>query len=690
MADNILKKIFKPQGRGKVIQRFVLVAVLVIGFGLVDGGQYYNRGVNYLARKTGDVVKLPNIKEIPFRLGLDLQGGTQLVYNADMSKVGDKDQASAIEGVREVIERRVNYFGVSEPVVQTSISGGQRQVIVELAGIKDVNQAIKMIGETPLLEFKEQADGSRVLTPEEKKQMADYNKEAADNAEQVLGKLLSGGDFAALAKQYSKDSKTKDNGGDLGWITEKDNPGAVLAVKNLKVGDFTKDLKKGPQGYEIYKLEESRKKSNPFNDKETEKEIKASHLLICYEGVKDCNSGLTKEKAYAKIKEIKAKATPENFATLVKQNTTEPGGAARSGDLGWFQKDAMVKPFSDAVFAQKEGTISFVVETDFGYHLIYKQTERDLFEYKARVIFINTMTEKDIIGDQKDWKNTALSGKNLSRASVQFNPNDNTPEVSLEFDSEGAKAFEDITGRNVGKPVAIFLDGVIISQPKVNDKITGGKAVISGTSNLQEVKLLAQRLNAGALPVPISLVNQQTVGPTLGKVSMDASLRAGLIGILLVALFMILFYRLPGFVSVFSLGVYGILVLGVFKLIPVTITLSGMAGFILSIGMAVDANILIFARLKEELAEGKHLHKAIDDAFARAWSSIWDGHLSTVITCVILIMFTTSSVKGFAITLVIGVIASLFSAVFVTKNFLHIIMGPWLEKRLWLIGYKKQ
>jgi protein-export membrane protein SecD len=248
--------------------------------------------------------------------------------------------------------------------------------------------------------------------------------------------------------------------------------------------------------------------------------------------------------------------------------------------------------------------------------------------------------------------------------------------------------FADITGRNINKPVAIFLDGIIISQPNVNEKITGGRAVINGSFSISEAKTLAQRLNAGALPVPINLISQQTVGASLGQVSLMTSLKAGLAGLLLVALFMIFYYRLPGLAAVLSLGIYGLAVLAIFKLPFFTLSLSGLAGFILSIGMAVDANVLIFERLKEEIKEGRPLSVAVENSFERAWPSIRDGNVSTIITSLILLWFSTSIVKGFALTLLIGILVSMLSAIYVTRNFLRIISGEWLEKRTWLLGVK--
>ncbi|MFH1233934.1 MAG: protein translocase subunit SecD [Patescibacteria group bacterium] len=679
MSNNILQKFFQPSQRGKVWRNFVFIIILTFAGALVVFGQYYNKAVDKIK------APLPHMKEIPFRLGLDLLGGTQLIYQADVSAVPSGDRNNAVEGVRDVIERRINVFGVSEPNVQLNkTSGGDYRILVELAGIKDIKEAIKMIGETPLLEFKEQNLEIRKMTEDEKTHLNVFNKLAEQRAEKVLGKIISNGDFVALAKQFSEDEKTKDNGGDLGWINAQDNPQIFELAKNIPVGKTSTDLTTSNSGYEIIKVEGQRNKKDPFDSQE-EKEVKASHLLICFKDVANCKSGLTKEQANEKIKKLKSQATIKNFSDLVKQNSTEPNADKTGGDLGWFNNSQMVKPFSDVAFAQKNDTISDVVETEFGYHLIYKHDERKIPEYQVKHILIKTKVAEDIIGKQSDWKNTELTGKNLAKAIIQFNSNDGSPEVSLEFDAEGAKMFEDITSRNISKPVAIYLDNYPISAPTVNEKISGGKAVITGKFDIQEAKLLAQRLNAGALPVPINLVNQQTIGPSLGQESVNNSLRSGIIGFIVIALFMILIYRLPGLLSVFALLVYSILVLAIFKLWPVTLTLSGAAGFIISIGMAVDANILIFSRMKEEIASGKSLSKSIDEGFRRAWTSIRDSNISTLITCFILIEFTTSVVKGFAVILALGVLVSMFTAIFITRNFLTLIPSQWLEKKRWLI-----
>lgn len=682
MPDNFLRKIFQPKGKGKLWWIFIFIAVLALGAFFVDFGNYYNQAVTKLS------LNLPKVKEVPFRQGLDLQGGSQLLYQADVSRIAQADRVAAVNGARDVIERRVNFFGVSEPLVQVNQSAsGDYRILVELAGIKDVNEAIKKIGETPLLEFKEQNLDAQSLTDEQKQELDKFNAEAKKKAELVLGKLLSGGDFTALAKSYSEDERSKQSGGDLGWITTKDLPEIMSVVSKMKVGATSRDLQKLSNGYELFKLEGKRLRQA---DGANAKEYKASHLLICYKGATKCESNFTKDEAKAKIEGLKKQVTPANFADLVKKNSTEPGSDKSGGDLGWFGEGEMVQPFWDALKPMVKGTISGVVETEFGYHLIYKQDERTIDEYQVRHILVKTKTVEDILGPNDGWKNTKLSGKNLKRATVEFNPNDGSPEVGLEFDDEGAKLFEQITEANIGKPVAIFLDNYPISTPKVNEKISGGKAVINGKFTIQEAKDLSQSLNAGALPVPIELINQQTIGASLGKESVAKSLQAGLFGLLLVVIFMIVMYRLPGVLASASLIVYGLIVLAIFKLWPVTLTLSGIAGFIMSIGIAVDANVLIFERFKEELRNGKALSQALEDGFGRAWTSVRDSNFTTIITCLVLIIFSTSVIKGFAITLLLGVLVSLFTAVVVTRNFLKLIGERWLEKYSWLIYRAKK
>ncbi len=668
--------------KSRAWQFFGLLVVLVVASLLVNLGPQYN---NFITKHNWP---LPKVKEVPFRLGLDLSGGTSLTYDADLSAVPVKDRMDAVQGARDVVERRVNMFGVSEPNVQINKTAqGNYQISVELAGVKDVKQAIKMIGETPLLQFKEVNDQRKELTDQEKKDLDAYNKKAETKAGDVLGKVLSGGNFAELAKSLSEDDNTKAAGGSLGWLSSKEDPELIAIAEKLNKGQTNTNLQKTSVGYEIVKLEDKRPKTQ---DGQPVVEVKAAHLLVCFNGAASCESGLDKQQALDKIKKLKEQATIQNFTDLVKQNSTEPGARDSGGELGWFGRDTMDPKFEEAAFALKKGEISDVVESQFGYHLIYKQDERAVIDYKLSHILVKTRSAADILGNIDEWKTTELTGKYLKRATVQFNPQDGSPEVALDFDSEGGKIFEDITGRNINKPVAIFLDGYIISQPNVSQKITGGQAVISGRFSQIEAKTLAQRLNAGALPVPINLVNQQTIGASLGQSSVDNSLQAGLIGLALVALFMIIFYRLPGLLSVAALSLYGLLLLAIFKVWPVTLTLSGIAGFILSIGMAVDANVLIFERIKEELRSGKPLGNSINEGFTRAWPSIRDGNYTTLITCFILTQFLTGSIKGFAITLALGVLVSMFSAIVVTRNLLRLTITRSLVEKTWLFGVSRR
>ncbi|MEK9129941.1 MAG: protein translocase subunit SecD [Patescibacteria group bacterium] len=501
-------------------------------------------------------------KEIKYHLGLDLQGGAHLVYETDVSQIPQSERESAILAVRDVIEKRINMFGISEPIVQITKEAGAEKIIIELPGIKDVNQAIRMIGQTPTLEFKEQDDTPLpALTEDQKKEIEIYNVNVQKKAEDVLQKVLKGEDFAKLAKEFS-----------------------------------------------------------------------------------DCPS---KEKG---------------------------------GDLDWFSKGMMVPEFEEAVFGLKKGEITQkLVKTDFGYHIIQKTDERktkrdkeEINETRSSHILIKTKSERDYIPFRDPWKYTGLTGKQLKRSYLEFDNNTNEPQVGIEFNEEGKKLFGEITKKNIKKPVAIFLDGMIVSNPVVNEAILTGQAIISGNFSLLEAQELIKRLNAGALPVPIKLVSQQTIGPSLGKISIQESLKAGIIGLILVAVYMILFYRFNGFLSVIALGIYTMIVLAIFKLIPVTLTLAGISGFILSIGMAVDANILIFSRIREELKAGKPRDLATEEGFKRAWLSIRDSNVSTLITCFILYWFGTSMIRGFGITLSIGVLVSMFSAITITKTFLRL------------------
>lgn len=305
----------------------------------------------------------------------------------------------------------------------------------------------------------------------------------------------------------------------------------------------------------------------------------------------------------------------------------------------------------------------------------------DLNQAKA---YIGETAELDFRKPVKDgdgdtvWEPTGLTGKDLAKANLSTNSQNGQWVVDLEFNGAGTKKFADLTKQLVGQPMAIFFNGELQSAPTIREAITGGRAQISGGDSgfvYDEAKKMVDLLNAGALPVPAKIIEENTVGPTLGADSIAKSKIAGIIGLGFVMLFMAAYYKVPGLIADVALVLYGIMLFALFKAIPITLTLAGIAGFILSIGMAVDANILIFERTKEELKAGRTLFTAINSGFDRAFTSIFDSNMTTIITCIILYCCGTSIVKGFALTLALGVIVSMFSAITITKNFMHLIFG---------------
>ena len=437
-------------------QRYFLFALFVVAFLLLlfDLPFPLNLGknLNFDSSKMNLNVGPFSIKrDFSYKLGLDLQGGTSLIYQVDMSKVPANQQSDAFVGARSVIERRINFFGVSEPTIQSLKQGNEYRIIIDLPGQSPLDQALDLIGRTAQLSFWEEGKGS-IATEE-------------------------------------------------------------------------------------------------------------------------------------------ARLLPLGLTDIYKNKPVE----------------------------------------------------------------------------------TKLTGRDLKSAQIVFGGNDGTPQVQLNFSSSGSKYFAEITQRNVGKPVAIVIDGIVISAPIVQQAILNGNAVISGNFTQEGAKNLAIQLNSGALPAPLKIIGQSTVGPSLGLESLKKSLVGGIVGFLSIVLFMILLYKKEGFVASLALVIYVIIVLFIFKVIPVTLTLAGIAGFILSIGMAVDANVLIFERLKEELRLGKPKNVAVKLAFSRAWPSIRDSNVSSLITTFILFYFGSGLIRGFAVALFIGIAVSMFSAILVTRNLLAFI-----------------
>lgn len=644
------------------LNRGLLIVIVVVLICLGYSFPFlYNRASDAFQNVVG--VSIGHLSPPPFRLGLDLRGGSALTYEVDARAVAPSEQASAVEGARDVIERRVNAFGVGEPLVQTVKSSNRWRIFVELPDVHDVQKAIDMIGATPILEFRDKTGGEVTLTDEQKKQEADANRAAKQQADEAVAKLRAGKKFDDVFAEYHGEAVTQ--------LTKSQDASLFAWAQRSSQNAVTRNLLESPRAWMLAQRGPAR----------TQQIVAARHILICYAGNNACPSTLTKDEALQKAKDILLKATPQNFADFAKINSMDPGSAAKGGDLDWFGSGLFVKSFDEAVFNQKmkKGTIVGPVESEYGYHLIFKYDEKFEQAFDVRVIAFKKTTTDDLFGDTSEWKPTGLSGKQLDRARVDFDQNTGEPTVSVTFNSEGKALFGKITERNVGQQVAIYLDRQIISSPVVREPITDGTAIISGGFRLEEAKQLVERLNAGALPLPVSLVSQQTVGATLGSVSLAQSTRAGLIGFVLVLLFLTAWYRLPGLLASLALLVYVVLVLAVFKSIPVTLTLAGIAGFILSMGMAVDANVLVFERTREELALGRSPLAALEEAFPRAWSSIRDSNASSLITCVILYWFGSSVVRGFALTLAIGILASLFTAITVTRLLLR-MTAPYFAR----------
>lgn len=444
-------------------------------------------------------------------------------------------------------------------------------------------------------------------------------------------------------------------------------------------------------------------------------EVSASHILVSYKGATEAPADVsrTKEEALTKAQALKKQLTAgAEFAALARAQSDGPS-AANGGDIGVFTRGQIVPAFENVAFTAPVGQISEPVETPFGYHLIRvnKAASRtsDLASFdvlqvsgekaKSRADEMLSSLEAGNVRDQQEairvrflffsllpsgWKDTALDGKHFRTASVVLDPTTNIPVVQIIFDAEGGKLFQEMTRANIGKRIAIFVGGEMVSAPVVQSEIIGGTAVITGSANFEEARLLAQDLNTGAIPAPIHLIGQRTVEATLGAEALQTSLKAALIGIVILLLYMLVAYRFLGLLADVALLLYAVLFIAILKL-PlflftdqyIVLTLAGAAGLILSIGMAVDANVLVFERVKEELRKGRGLKTAIEVGFEKAWPSVRDSNVATLITCALLFLIGTSIVRGFAVTLSMGVLISMFTGIVVSR---------WLSR--WVAGTK--
>jgi protein-export membrane protein SecD len=516
------------------------------------------------------------LKGEKIQLGLDLQGGTQLKYRIDLSGVPAADQDQIVEGIISVIRKRVDKLGVAEPVIQSSQIGASSYVIVELPGIKNIDEAIGAVGKTVQLEFKEP---KTEYTEAELTEIKAYNDEQKVKADEALSRALQSEDFTKLVQEFSEGQGLV-NDGIQEFRSQETLPADFMdPVAGLTDGQVYNQVVDVADGYYLVKLLESRNE--------------------------------------------------------IKTTTDENGNEVNAEER----------------------------------------------QVKIQLVRLNKKSEVPEGG----WKETGLTGKQFKHASVEYDQSLNF-RVLIQFNDEGKQLFSDITSRNVGQPVAIFLDNEPISTPTVQEPILDGEAVITGSFTQKDANDLAMNLNTGAIPAPIILIGQSNIGATLGQNALSQGIQAGLIGVLILGIYMIAYYRLPGLIADIALVIYALILLALFKFLGVTLTLAGVAGVILSIGMAVDANILIFERFKEEVRSGKTLMNSIEIGFNRAWNSIRDSNLSSLITCTILFIFGTGIIKGFAVTLAIGILVSMFTAINVTRALLMIFTIPVLSKKLSLWG----
>ena len=438
--------------------------------------------------------------------------------------------------------------------------------------------------------------------------------------------------------------------------------------------------------YDIVKLigKETRENTKTIG----EDKVTASHIIIAYKGSQGATEETTRTKEDAKAQAEKIltelKADPTKFSDLAKQYSDDASNFENGGDLGEFGKGQMVPAFETAAFALEPNQLSEVVETEFGFHIIKVAAKEKSTEEKVNEDFF-TYSQITYDATPDPWKSTGLDGSHFQYATVVYTQI-GAPQVSIQFDDEGAKIFEELTGRLSGKQMAIFVGGEMISSPTVNEKIVGGNAVITGSRTLQEALNLSKDLNTGAIDAPIILAGQYTISASLGENALNLSLYAATIGLLVLVVFMIIYYRLMGFFAVLALIMYTIIMIFIIKVTGIVMSLAGIAGIILSIGMAVDANILIFERTKEELKEGASYNRALATGFDRAWSSIRDSNVSSLITCAILWFFGNSIIRGFALMLSIGILLSMFTAINVTRSFLQTLNSSKVSQSKFLLG----
>ena len=655
-------------------------------------------------------------RDIALRLGLDLQGGLQVLLSADTAADQELDTAS-METARRIVENRVNSLGLTEPVVQAQ---GERRIIVELPGIENPEQAVETIKGTALLEFVD--SGTIPLPPGT-----------------VLTTTLGGPSLVLSGAEWTPT--------DTVGVTDEPEVTAPEPTLEPTEQPVEEPAEEPTEETDLPAMPENPPDRNGMYTEPPAMQIDPEKTYVA-------TIATVKGDIVVELFAEKAPNTVNNFVFLARQgfydNTTfhrvledfmaqggDPTGTGTGGS-GYSFADEFHPDLrhdrpgilsmansgpntnSSQFFITYEATpwlddrhsvFGQVIE---GMDVLTSLTLRDPSQSPASAgDLIETITITTTAGITSPTENTVtpvqptpapppargpiiyetiLTGAGLNAVGL-----DRTDQgeyiIPIEFNPDGAEVFAQYTSEHIGQYLCIVLDKTVISCPRINDYIPQGRATISGAFTFESARQLAVQLRYGALPIPLRVESFNRIGATLGAESVEKSVRAGIVGLVIVLLFMLIYYRLPGGLADIALIIYVLINFALYKLAPITLTLPGIAGFILSSGMAVDANILIFERMKEELRRGRRLATAVEIGFSRAWSSIRDGQLSTLIICAILFFFGTnfgaSIVKGFAVTLAIGTAVNVFTAVFATRAFMRQLAASasgWLAERKWLLG----
>lgn len=566
------------------------------------------------ATKNNDEIIFETFKQKLQAKGLSLKSyyGEIRDDEKDVDKKLKDEIDGALDRAVEIVRNRIDQYGVAEPQIQKI--GGSR-IIVELPGVSNQEEVRKLLQGTALLQFKLVKDPQSTVKV----------MEAINNV------MVGNKDTTNTVKDSLKTS-TLDSTKNKTSLTSAD----TTKTKNETAGKNKKDSTKVTDKKGTEKKDSTKTKKDSTKTKKDSALTKADTTTPA-----DTNKQLSEE-------EIKAKYP---FFTMVQINQ-------QSGSADGYVREAD-KDKIDRLLARED--VKAVIPSDM------------MFVWGNRTIDSPDGKIYTLFAIKKDAE---LTGKVITNARANIDPTNNTPVVSMEMNSEGAADWSRITGSNIGKRIAIVLDNAVFSAPVVRGKISGGNSQIEGMANIQEAKLLEIVLKAGALPAPVKIIEERSIGPSLGEDSIKAGIFSSLAALILVALFMVVYYRMGGTVADLALLINVLFILGIMASLKATLTVPGIAGLILTLGMAVDTNVLIFERIREELATGKPLKTALEVGYKKAFSAIFDSHVTSIITGLILYQFGTGPIQGFALTLLFGLVANLFTAIVIT----HFIFDIMIEK----------